>query len=231
MSENPAIEIKTIAILGGTGKEGKGIAYRWAKAGYDIIIGSRDVQKAETAAADVASLVGNSDCVIKGMENPRAASEANLVVLTVPYQAHRAMLESVAPHLEGKILIDVTVPLVPPKVTKVQMPPAGSASQEAQQILGDSVSVVAAFQNVSFENLLHEGDGNCDILVCGTSKEAREVVLAMLEKANLVAWDAGPIENSVVVEGLTSILIGLNKKYGVPSSGIRITGINREKQL
>jgi len=176
-------------------------------------------------------LVGNSDCVIKGMENPRAASEADLVVLTVPYQAHRAMLESVAPHLEGKILIDVTVPLVPPKVTKVQMPPAGSASQEAQQILGDSVSVVAAFQNVSFENLLHEGDGNCDILVCGTSKEAREVVLAMLEKANLVAWDAGPIENSVVVEGLTSILIGLNKKYGVPSSGIRITGINREKQL
>jgi NADPH-dependent F420 reductase len=228
MSENPAIEIKTIAILGGTGKEGKGIAYRWAKAGYNIIIGSRDVQKAEAAATDVASLVGNSDCV-KGMENPSAASEADLVVLTVPYQAHRAMLESVAPHLEGKILIDVTVPLVPPKITRVQIPEAGSASQEAQQILGDSVSVVAAFQNVSFENLLHEGDGNCDILVCGTSKEAREVVLAMLEKANLVGWDAGPIENSVVVEGLTSILIGLNKKYGVPSSGIRITGINREK--
>jgi NADPH-dependent F420 reductase len=140
------------------------------------------------------------------------------------------MLESVAPYLTGKILIDVTVPLVPPKVTRVQMPPAGSASQEARQILGDDVSVVAAFQNVSFENLLHEGDGNCDILVCGTSKEAREVVLSMLEKANLVGWDAGPIENSVVVEGLTSVLIGLNKKYGVPSSGIRITGINREKQ-
>jgi NADPH-dependent F420 reductase len=215
MSENPVPEIKTIAILGGTGKEGKGIAYRWAKAGYNIIIGSRDVQKAEAAATDVASLVGNTDCV-KRYGKPRAASEADLVVLTVPYQAHRACWKALRPP-EGKILIDVTVPLVPPKITRVQMPEAGSASQEAQQILGDSVSVVAAFQNVSFENLLHEGDGNCDILVCGTSKEAREVVLAMLEKANLVGWDAGPIENSVVVEGLTSILIGLNKKYGVPS--------------
>lgn len=229
MSENPVPEIKTIAILGGTGKEGKGIAFRWAKAGMKIIIGSRDVAKAEAAAADIANLVGDLNNVV-GMENPKAASEADLVVLTVPYAAHRAMLESVAPYLSGKILIDVTVPIVPPKVTKVQMPPAGSAALEAQQILGDAVSIVSAFQNVSFENLLHEGDGNCDILVSGTSKEAREVVLSLLEKANLIGWDAGPIENSVVAEGLTSILIGLNKKFGVPSSGIRITGINREKQ-
>lgn len=229
MSENPVPEIKTIAILGGTGKEGKGIAFRWAKAGMKIIIGSRDVAKAEAAAADIANLVGDLNNVV-GMENSKAASEADLVVLTVPYAAHRAMLESVAPYLSGKILIDVTVPIVPPKVTKVQMPPAGSAALEAQQILGDAVSIVSAFQNVSFENLLHEGDGNCDILVSGTSKEAREVVLSLLEKANLIGWDAGPIENSVVAEGLTSILIGLNKKFGVPSSGIRITGINREKQ-
>jgi len=219
--------IKTISIIGGTGKEGKGLAVRWAQAGYRIVIGSRIAEKAENAANEILALMDGKGDVV-GKENPIAAQEADLAVLTVPFAAHTSMLESLKPFLQGKILIDVTVPLVPPKVSKVQMPPAGSAAQEAQQILGENVSVVAAFQNISYENLLEGGDVDCDILVCGVTKEAREVVLALVKEAGLIGWDAGPIENSVVVEGMTSILIGINKKYGVTSSGIRITGVNRD---
>lgn len=220
-------EIHTIAILGGTGKEGKGIAYRWAKAGYRVLIGSRKQEKAEFAAEELKVLLANPSADVSGLTNPDAAAAADIVAITVPYSAHRSTLESLKDVLQGKILIDVTVPLVPPKVTKVQMPPAGSACQEAQEILGEGVNVVAAFQSVSFENLMKEGDANCDILVTGNGRAAREVVLKLVADAGLIGWDAGPIENSVVVEGMTSVLIGLNKKYGVTSSGIRITGIPR----
>ncbi|KPL81015.1 F420-dependent NADP reductase [Ornatilinea apprima] len=216
--------IKTISIIGGTGKEGKGLAYRWAKAGYQIIIGSRSNEKAETAAAAVRELLDGVGVVV-GKENAAAAQEGDIVVLTVPFAAHVSMLEYLKPYLQGKTLIDVTVPLVPPKVTRVQMPPAGSAGLEAQQVLGEGVAVVTAFQNISYENLLEGEDVDCDILVCGSSKEARETVLALVKEAGLIGWDAGPLENSVVVEGLTSILIGINKRYGVTSSGIRITGV------
>lgn len=216
--------IKTISIIGGTGKEGKGLAYRWAKAGYQIIIGSRSNEKAEAAAAAVRELLDGVGMVV-GKENAAAAQEGDIVVLTVPFAAHVSMLEYLKPYLQGKTLIDVTVPLVPPKVTRVQMPPAGSAGLEAQQVLGEGVAVVTAFQNISYENLLESEDVDCDILVCGSSKEARETVLALVKEAGLIGWDAGPLENSVVVEGLTSILIGINKRYGVTSSGIRITGV------
>jgi NADPH-dependent F420 reductase len=218
--------IKSIAIIGGTGKEGKGLAYRWAKANYQILIGSRQPEKAQAAAAEVAALLSDAKNV-QGLSNEDAASKADLVVLTVPFSAHKAMLEAIKPFIQGKILIDVTVPLVPPKVTKVQMPPAGSASLEAQQILGEGVQVVAAFQNISYENLLHNEAMQCDVLVCGTGKAARTTVLSLVSEAGLVGWDAGPLENSVVVEGMTSILIGINKQYGVESSGIIITGVPR----
>ncbi len=227
MSDNPEVNIHTIAILGGTGKEGKGLAFAWSKAGYTILIGSRQVEKAQAAAEDVRQMMdGTAD--VHGVTNPEAAEQADIVVMTVPFAAHRTMLESVKPNLAGKILVDVTVPLVPPKVTKVQMPPAGSAAQEAKEILGEATDVVAAFQNISYENLLAGEGVDCDVLVTGSSKAARETVIKLVEDAGLVGWDAGPIENSVVVEGLTSILIGLNKKYGVESSGIRITGIPRQ---
>ncbi|NMB86814.1 MAG: NADPH-dependent F420 reductase [Chloroflexi bacterium] len=226
MTEAAANAVRTIAILGGTGKEGKGLAYRWAKKGYRIIIGSRQVEKAQAAANDILSLL-DPGTNVTGMANGEAAAAADLAVMTVPYSAHRAMLESVKDALKGKILIDVTVPLVPPKVTKVQMPAAGSASQEAQQILGDDVQVVAAFQNISYEHLLHDEPVHCDVLVCGSGKSARQIVLRLVSEAGLVGWDAGPIENSVVVEGMTSILIGINKQYGVESSGIVITGVPR----
>ena len=213
----------TIAVLGGTGKEGKGLAYRWAKAGYRVIIGSRTAEKAESAAADLNEMLGNESVI--GAENGEAAKAADILVLTVPYSAHASTLEMIRDAAQGKILVDVTVPLVPPKVTKVQMPPAGSAAQEAQSILGDDVNVVAAFQNISHEHLFSENPIDCDVLVTGKGKAARLEVLKLVEAAEMQGWDAGPIENSVVVEGLTSLLIYINKQNGVKSAGIKITGI------
>lgn len=217
---------KVIGILGGTGKEGKGLAYRWAKAGFSVIIGSRQMEKAK-AAVDEILVILPEGCSIEGMTNEMAAEAADIVVLTVPYSVHKPMLEAIKEYVQGKIFIDVTVPLVPPKVTKVQMPEAGSASLEAQKILGEQVFVVSAFQNISYEHLLGNQSVDCDVLVCGSGKTARTVVLELVKAAGLKGWDAGVLENSVVVEGLTSILININKQYGVSSAGIRITGVNR----
>jgi hypothetical protein len=216
----------TIAVLGGTGKEGKGLAYRWAKAGYKVLIGSRSEERAVTAASEIMELAEGSTSIV-GTSNKEAAQLADIVVLTVPYAAHRETLESVKDQLKGKILIDVTVPLMPPKVTKVQMPSAGSAAQEAKEIVGEGVEVVAAFQNISHEHLLKDEDVDCDVLVSGTSKDARGEVLKLVEAAGLTGWDAGPIENSVVLEGLTSVLININKQYGATDAGIKITGAKR----
>lgn len=222
MTDNATI--KTIGLIGGTGKEGKGLAYRWAKAGYRVLIGSRQQEKAETAAAELCGMF-NGPVNITGVTNPEAVEQSEIVVLTVPYSAHSATLEGLKEQLAGKILIDVTVPLVPPRVTRVQMPPAGSAAQEAQAILGESVQVVAAFQNVSYEKLLGDEEVGCDVLVCGGNKAARAQVLSLVQAAGLVGFDAGPIENAVVAEGLTSVLIGINKQFGVQSAGIKITGV------
>jgi len=214
----------TIAILGGTGKEGKGLAYRWASAGYKVLIGSRTPEKAIRVAEELNTMLGGQLQIV-GLGNPEAAHEADIVVLTVPYSAHRPTLESVKEELQGKILIDVTVPLVPPKVSTVQMPAAGSAAQEAREILGESIEVCSAFQNISHEHLLGDKNVECDVLVTGTSKEARAETIKLVEAAGLTGWDAGPLQNSVVIEGLTSVLIGINKKYGSTHAGIKITGI------
>jgi len=216
----------TIAVIGGTGKEGKGLAYRWAKAGYRVLIGSRLSERAVTVASEIIQLLEGSSSVV-GTTNLEAAKQAEIIVLTVPYAAHRATLESVRDAIQGKLLIDVTVPIVPPKVTKVQMPSAGSAAQEAKEIVGEDVQVVAAFQNISHELLLGEEEIECDVLVTGTSKDARVESLRLVEAAGLTGWDAGPIENSVVVEGLANVLININKQYGSTHAGIRITGVNR----
>ena len=216
----------TIAVLGGTGKEGKGLAYRWAKAGYHVHIGSRSPEKAEVTAKELLGLL-EGEAYVAGMSNIDAAQKANIVAITVPYAAHRETLESVKNVLQGKLLIDATVPLVPPKVATVQMPAAGSAAQEAHEILGEGTQVTAAFQNISHELLLDDDVVDCDVLVTGTSKEARAETLKLVEAAGLTGWDAGPLENSVVLEGLTSVLIGINKKYGSTHAGIRITGAQR----
>lgn len=216
----------TIAVLGGTGKEGKGLAYRWAKAGYRVLIGSRSSERAVTTASEIMEKLEGSSSVV-GTTNLEAAQQADIAVLTVPFLAHRETLEGLKGALNGKILIDVTAPLVPPKTSKVQMPPEGSAAQQAKAILGEEVQVVAAFQNTSYELLFTDKDVDCDVLVTGSSKVARDETLKLVEAVGMVGWDAGSIENSVVVEGLTSVLININRRYGSTHAGIRITGAKR----
>ena len=215
----------TIGIIGGTGKEGKGLAYRWAKAGHKVLIGSRSEEKALAAAADLAALLP-SEARVQGLGNLAAVQQCDIAVLTVPFAAHAETLHGLKEALQGKLLIDVAVPLNPPKVTRVSMPPEGSAAQQAQSILGEGVQVVAAFQNISYEHLLKDEPVACDVLVCGTGKDARQAVINLARDAGLTAWDAGVIENAVVVEGLTSVLIGLNIQHKVGSAGIKITGIS-----
>lgn len=221
----PEPELPRIAILGGTGKEGKGLAHRWAKAGYAVTIGSRTPEKARSAADEIsASLPGS---LVSAGDNLSAAQAAEIVVVTVPYAAHRETLQAVKDAVQGKLLIDVTVPLAPPQVSKVRMPPAGSAAQEAREVLGEGVEIVDAFQNISYEHFKADGEADCDVLVTGSSKEARARALVLVGAAGLTGWDAGPIENSVVVEGLTSVLIYINRQYGSSHAGIRITGVGR----
>ncbi|MCD6290292.1 MAG: NADPH-dependent F420 reductase [Anaerolineae bacterium] len=218
------MKTEPIAILGGTGKEGSGLALRWAMAGLEVIIGSRHQEKAERAAAEINARLGRE--AIHGMENRAAAATAQTVVLTVPYSAHAAILEHVKPAIQGKVLVDVTVPLHPPKITRVWIPEGGSAAQEAQAILGAGVRVVSAFQNISAEHLKDpEHPIESDVLVCGDDREAKRVVIALCEKAGIRGIDAGPLQNAVVVEGLTPILLGINRRYKIKGAGIRITGL------
>jgi len=220
--------MKRIAIIGGTGKEGKGLAYRWALAGHDVIIGSRSVEKAQRAADEVNALLPESAKKVGGLQNLQAADWCEVVTLTVPFSAHVSMLEYLRDTIKGKLVIDVSVPLVPPNVSIAQMPEAGSAGKEAKKILGDGNEIVIAFQNISYERLMHKEDIDCDVLVCGSSKNARDAVLDLVKDAGLVGWDAGPLANAMVVEGLTSVLIYINKRYGSKEAGIRITGVKRE---
>ena len=213
---------QTIAILGGTGSLGTGLAVRWIKAGYPVIIGSRTAEKAVAAAAELKSQHQLS--ATDATDNVSAAEAADIVVLTVPFAHQRSTLESVKPQLEGKILIDVTVPLMPPKVARVQLPPEGSAGIIAQNLLGESVRVVSAFQNVPAALLQTNEEIDCDVLVTGNNVDAREIVIQLAADAGMTAYHAGPIDNSVAAEALTSALIIINKRYKT-HSGIRITGI------
>ena len=213
-----------IAILGGTGKEGKGLAYRWALAGHQVMIGSRQIEKALAAVEEVLASCSRP-VILKAGTNEEATKSQEIIVLTVPYTAHRPMVESIQSLVKDKLFIDVTVPLVPPKVTRVQIPDAGSAAMETLSILGEGARVVSAFQNISYERLMNDEEIDCDVLVTGTDKDSRELVIGLVQDAGMKGWDAGQIENSIVAEGLTSILIYLNKKYGVEATGIKITGI------
>ncbi len=215
--------LPAIAVLGGTGKEGFGLALRWARAGYRVIIGSRDAARAEQAAGEIARAASGAE--LRGMENRDAAVAADIVVLTVPYAAQQATLEGVRDALDGKILIDVTAPLVPPKVGRVQLPAGGSAVAAAQQLLGDKVRVVSAFQNVSATHLGDlDHDIDCDVLVCGDDRAAREEAIRLAEAAGMRGWHAGPVVNSAAAEALTSVLVSINRAYKIPGAGIRITG-------
>jgi 8-hydroxy-5-deazaflavin:NADPH oxidoreductase len=215
--------VKTIAVLGGTGNEGPGLALRWMKAGYDVIIGSRQAERAQQTADELR--VRFEGGAVRGLSNADAAAACDVAVLTVPYAAQAALLEDLKDLLQGKLLISAVVALQPPKVSQVYVPPGGSALAEAHQTLGDGVPVAAAFQNVGASHLEDPDEPvDCDVLVCG-QKDAKAAALELVAAAGMHGIDAGGISNAVVVEGLTSVLIAINIKHKVKGSGIRITGL------
>lgn len=221
--------MKSIAVLGGTGKEGSGLAVRWARYGYDVIIGSRSEEKAIRRVAELLAEIDHQSLQggLQGLANAEAARLADHAILTVPYSAHRATLSGLTQALNGKILVDVTVPLQPPKVRSVHLPPGQAAALEAQEILGDGVRVVAAFQNVSAEELDDASpEIDCDVLVCSDDREARSFAIELAEAAGMRGIDAGRLRNAIAVESLTPILLHINRHYRIRGSGIRITGID-----
>jgi len=218
----------SIGIVGGTGDLGRGLALRLAKAGHPVLIGSRKPEQAvEAADALIAELSdrGVSGHAVEGMDNTEAAKRGEIVFVTVPFAAHTPTLEGIRDVVQGKVVVDVTVPLVPPRVARVQLPPEGSAGVIAQTLLGDDVHVVSAFQNVAAAHLQADMDIPCDVLVTGNEKEARQVVVDLIASMGMRGFHAGLIHNAAAAEALTSVLININKQYKT-HAGLRLTGID-----
>ena len=209
-----------IAIFGGTGDLGSALAKKWAKKGYGIIIGSRSKEKATRIARSMRKELDVKS--IDGFESAEAAKHCDLGVITIPYISHATTLKTVKEFMQGKILVDTTVPFQK-EVTKVSLPKAGSAAIEAQNILGDGVTVIAALQNIGSHLLSSEDSIDAEVLISGNDEEAVNLVTELIEDLGLRSWHAGPLENSAAAEAVTSILIAINKKYKRKSSGIKIT--------
>ncbi len=225
---------KRIAIIGGTGDQGKGLALRWAQAGFDIVVGSRAAERASDAAKEMRETLakaGFTDAAVSGAHNTEAAASSSIVVLTVPFAAQINTLKEIRDKLQpGAVVIDVTVPLEPAvggKPTRVLGVWAGSAAEQCKEQLPDTVTVVSAFHNVGAEalaDLSHEVE--CDVLVCGDKKDAKEAVRPLVAAIPGCRYvDGGPLANSRTVEAITALLIGINIRYK-SHSGIRITAIN-----
>lgn len=212
-----------IGIIGGTGREGTGIAGRWAKAGHVVTIGSRDADRAKAKAAELSAEYG---ATLHGATNAGCVEGADVVLLTVPYGGHAATLTELKDALAGKILIDITVPLQPPKVRSVNLPAGQSAALEAQSILGEATKVVGALHHISSHHL---GDPShvfdCDVLVVGDDPEARGTVVSLVTDLGLRAIEAGVLKNAIALESLTPVLLFINQKYKSEGAGIRITGL------
>lgn len=210
-------DLKSVAVVGGTGNLGAAIARRLAKAGRRVVIGSRSSESAAKAAEELGF-------DLTGAANADAAAACDIVIVTVPFAAQGATLAGIAPHVAGKIVIDTTVPLVPPKVMRVQLPVEGSAAMRAQSLLGEGVTLVSAFHNVAAHTLITDADVDCDVLVFGDDKAARAEVIGLAEQMGLRGLHGGALVNAAAAEALTSVLIFLNKTYQVDGAGIRITG-------
>lgn len=219
MSEKPVV-----AVLGGTGKEGPGLAMRWAYAGYQVIIGSRQAEKAENTARELNEKLGLE--TITGMENPDAARAADISVLTVVQAAHQPALEGLRDALQGKVLVDATARV---EFRDPKPPTQPSAARKAQDILGEGVKVAAAFQNVPASALRKALDQpvKTDVLVCADDVEVGEMVVTLAEAGGMRAFYAGGLDNAVVVEGLTAVLIAMNKHYGGHGT-VQVTGLSKE---
>ena len=201
-----------IGIVGGTGREGRGLAANWSK-NHDVFLGSRSPERAAEAAAKL-GLQGGSNA---------EACDADVVLLAVPYSAHAATLTALEPHLRGKVLIDITIPLKPPKVRTVHLPQGQSAALEAQALLPET-TVVSTLHHVSSEHLA-TGDIDCDVLVCCDDKPTREQIMGLIEDLGVRALDAGRLRNSIALEALTPVLSHMNKRYKSTGTGLRITGL------
>jgi NADPH-dependent F420 reductase len=210
---------RTLAILGGAGALGSGLAKRFAHAGHTVVIGSRDPTRTLSDGADFAAGVTVTTHV-------DAATRAEIAFLTVPFAGQAQVLGLVADALSGKILVDATVPLVPPRVGRVQLPAQGSAGQIAQGLLGERVRVVSALQNVGAAHLAHvDAPVACDVLVCGDDIEARGEVISLLADIGLRGLHAGPLANAAAAEAITSVLISMNRFYKTDRAGLLISGL------
>lgn len=217
-------DLGTIAIIGGTGSEGSGFALRWAQAGLDVVIGSRMAEKGERVAAELSERLDGA--TIRGADNFSAAEQADVVVLSVPYESQKANLAGIAEALPGKLLVTVVAPLLGEKKGRYAPAPGGSAALEAQAQLGGDVRIVAAFQNVGAHHLAdfdHVFD--CDVLVCGDRKADRKVAVVLAEAAGMRGIHSGALQNAAIAEGLTAMLISINAIYKTRSAGIRVTGL------
>jgi 8-hydroxy-5-deazaflavin:NADPH oxidoreductase len=219
MSENAR---PVIAIMGGTGDLGSGLAKAWSRAGYRVVVGSRSAEKAAAAAADLGDGVS-------GAENRDAAAQADVVVVAVPFASHDQTLEEIRDVVQGKIVVDAAVPLVPPKVSTVQLPSGGSAAQIAQRVLGDGVKVVSAFHNVGAAKLHAGGRVECDVLVFSDHKDARDAVIELCSAVATRGVGGGALANSAAAEAMTSVLIWINRAYKCLGAGISITGLETAK--
>ena len=212
--------IRRFSVIGGTGALGKAIAFRLASAGHEVWIGSRAAEKAQAAASEVTELTGGR---VHGAGYAEAAAQAQTCFLAVPYAAHAETLEAIRAAVEGKIVVDTTAPLKPPKVGTVQLPPAGCAAVEAAQALGPQVRVVSALQTIGAEKLAAGGAFDAEVLVTGDDAEAVEEVRAALADMGLRSWHAGPLANSAASEAMTSVLIQLNRRYKLGQAGIKVS--------
>ena len=215
-----------ITVIGGTGPQGQGLAQRFAMAGVDVVVGSRDATRAESIAAELSAPLGDASGAITGMENLDAVEAADeIVILAVPYGGHDATLNAIQGGLKGKILVDIVVPLAEGNPKKSAMPPEGSATEAAQAMLGDDIPVVGALHNVSAHVLADLAQGiNCDILVCGNNLEAKQKVMALIERLGVTCYNCGLAESARCIEALTPILIRLNmsKTTSFRHGGVKI---------
>ena len=212
-----------LGIVGGTGSQGSGLAIRWARAGHAVAIGSRDAAKARKCAAELESIAG---CIIEGGDNAWAARVGDVVVLTVPYEAHAETLLAIKDCVFRKVLIDVTVPLKPPKVGRVHLPDGDAAALETAALLGESTAVVAALHHVSASHLADATRRiECDVLVAADDPAAKAVALDLVRDLGLRGLDAGPLANAIALESLTPVLIHLNRVYKSKDAGILFTDL------
>mgnify|MGYP001233103564 FL=1 len=211
---------RVIGIFGGTGALGSALSKKWSKAGHQIIIGSRNADKAISVAEEINAEIENDN--VTGSDLMETAKNCGIAVLAVPYFSHSETLNQIKPFLSGKILVDTTVPLSKP-VTKVNLPKNGSAALEAQMLLGEKVHVVSALQNIGSHLVGSEEKIDAEVLVCGNSNDAVDEVITLIGDLGLQCWHAGSIENSAAAEALTSVLISINQKHKLKSSGIKIT--------